>query len=142
MLIRHQPLGLRLDPCKERLRQLLIQKPVAILAEYRVIPHRVVDLQSDEPAEQQVVVELLHQQPLAANRIEHLQQQRPEQPLRSDRRPALGRIQAVEFCRHLRQHQVHQLTDRTQRMIYGHTFFQGHIAEHSGLKSIIVSTHI
>jgi hypothetical protein len=60
------------------LRQILVQQPVAILAEHRVIPHRVVDLQTDKPAEQQVVVELFHQQPLAAHRIKHLQQQRPQ----------------------------------------------------------------
>jgi hypothetical protein len=31
----------------------------------------------DEPAEQQVVFELLHQHPLTADRVEHLQQERP-----------------------------------------------------------------
>ena len=60
---------------------LLIEQPVAILGEYRGRPHRFVHRQPDEPAEQQVVIELLHQQPLAANRVEDLKQLRPQQTL-------------------------------------------------------------
>ena len=41
-------------------------------------------LTSHEPPEQQVVIELFHQQPLASHRVQHLQQQRPQQLLRRD----------------------------------------------------------
>ena len=44
--------------------------------------------QPDEPAKQQIVVELLHQLALRAHRVESLQQQRPQQLLRRDRGPA------------------------------------------------------
>ena len=44
-----------------------------------MIPHRVVDGQGHEPVEQQVVVQLLAQLRLAADRVEHSQEQRPDQ---------------------------------------------------------------
>ena len=70
--------GVRHIPCKQAL---------AVLAEGRGIPDRVSMFKPDEPAKQQVVVELLHQQPLAADRVEHLQQQRAQQLLRRNRGP-------------------------------------------------------
>ena len=62
------------------------------LRERRRRPHRVVHRQADKPAEQQVVVQLLHQQPLAPHGVEHLQQQRAQQLLRRDRRPTRLRV--------------------------------------------------
>ena len=83
-------------PVKELGRDIAVEQPVAVLAEHGRIPHRIVRRQPDEPAEQQVVVELLHQLPFRAHRVERLQQQRSQQPLRRDRRPAFARIQLVE----------------------------------------------
>jgi len=37
-------------------------------------PDFVIRVQADKPAEQRVVIHLFHQQPLAADRIQHLQQ--------------------------------------------------------------------
>ena len=62
-------------------------KPIAILREHRHVPDSIVHLEPHEPTEQQVVLELLHQHPLAANRVEHLKQQGPQQLLRRHRRP-------------------------------------------------------
>lgn len=45
---------------------------VTVLREYRVIPHRVVDDLANEPAEQQVVTQLLHEHPFTAQRVEQL----------------------------------------------------------------------
>ena len=39
----------------------------AVLGEHRHVPHRIVDAETDEPAEQQIVVQLLHQLPLRAD---------------------------------------------------------------------------
>jgi integrase len=39
---------------------------------------------------------LLHQLPFRAHRVERLQQQRPQQPLRRDRRPSVSRVKLVE----------------------------------------------
>jgi hypothetical protein len=66
------------------------------LGEHGVIPHRVVHAQVDEPAKEQVV-DLLDQLALRPNRLRRLPQQRPQRILRHHRRPARGRIQAVEL---------------------------------------------
>ncbi len=39
------------------------------------MPNRIIRVEADEPAEQQVVVELLDQHPLRANTVDRLQQQ-------------------------------------------------------------------
>jgi len=60
------------------------------------IPNGVVHVQPHEPTEQQVIVELFHQQPFAAHRVQRLQQQRSQQLLRPiDGRPVFG-VQLVE----------------------------------------------
>lgn len=59
---------------EEGLRHRLVERPVAIERERRVIPHRIVDVQAHEPAKQQVVLNLLHQQTFAAHAVDYLQQ--------------------------------------------------------------------
>jgi hypothetical protein len=59
----------------------LVQQPLPVLAERGVIPHRLIDLQAEQSAEQQVVIQSLHQSALIADGAEDLLQQRPEQPL-------------------------------------------------------------
>ena len=67
------------------------------LPEARRVPRRVVDAQPDEPAEQKVEVDPLHQLALGADAVERLQQQRPKQPFRRDRRAAdIGGVDRVE----------------------------------------------
>jgi hypothetical protein len=76
VLVGHQALG-PLDHAAEKAPgDLLIEQPVAILREHRWRPHGLVHRQANEPPKQQVVIELLHQQSLAANRVEDLQQLR------------------------------------------------------------------
>jgi hypothetical protein len=58
---------------------------------------KTVTSQTDEPAEQQVVMELLHELALRAHRIESLKQKRPQQLLGRYRGPAGYRIQRVEL---------------------------------------------
>ena len=129
VLIRQPRLGLGHDQLKEALRDRVRQQTIPILGEHRWRPDRFIHLQAHEPPEQDVVVELLHEEALTPNRIEELQQLRPEQPLRRDRRPPHGRIQAVEVRRHLTQEPVHQRANRSQRMIGGHARVRGHVTE-------------
>ena len=56
------------------------------LREGRMVPDAIVDPEPHEPAKQNAVVDLFHQQPLAANRVERLQQERPQQSQLSPRR--------------------------------------------------------
>ncbi len=62
---------------KELPRHVCFKQPIAVLREHRWNPHRLVHAETDEPAVEQVVVELLHQLPLRADGIERLQQKRP-----------------------------------------------------------------
>src|SRR5712691_9517179 len=61
----------KLDAGEERSRNLLVQKPVTILQEHGMVPNLASNRQPDEPAEQEVVVQLLDQHPLRANRVKH-----------------------------------------------------------------------
>ncbi len=52
------------------------------------MPDRVVGAKGDKSAEQQVAIQLLDQQPLGANAVDHLQQQDQQLLLRGNRGPA------------------------------------------------------
>ena len=80
--------GLRDDVFKEGAGDVAFEQPIPILGEGRRRPHRVVHAEPDEPPKQQVVLQLLHQHPLTAHRIQHLEQQRPQEMLGRDRRAA------------------------------------------------------
>src|SRR5215469_18666752 len=75
-------LSLRQHPRKELPRHFLVQQAFSVLAEHGMVPHRLIHLQAHEPPEKQVIVQLLHQQPLAAYRVEDLQKHGSEEALR------------------------------------------------------------
>ena len=62
--------GLRQHAREQLAGNLLIQQPFPVLAEYRMIPYRFIQLQPHEPSEQQVVLHPLRQHPVAAHRID------------------------------------------------------------------------
>ena len=138
VLVRSQPLA----PCSlHHLGQKLfghlgLQQPVPVLGERGRVPDLFVQVQSHKPAKQNTVIDLLHQQPLAANRIQHLQQLRPQQLLRRNRRSAGARVHAVESSRQLGKYFVHHHPDRPQRMIFPHPRFRRQITEHLTLLMI------
>jgi hypothetical protein len=88
---------------EEGLCHVAAQQPLAILREHGHVPDGIVHAQPDEPAEEEVILELLHEQPLAPHGVEDLQQQRPQQLLRGDRRPARRGVQPREPSRELPQ---------------------------------------
>src|SRR5512133_1752423 len=99
------------------------------LVKHRHVPHRIVDAETDEPAEQQTVVQLLHQLPLRADGVKRLQQQRPQQLLRRDRRPADRRINRLEIAVQPGERCINHRPDRPQRMGAPHPRLQIDIAE-------------
>jgi hypothetical protein len=68
--------SLRDDIFKEGPGDVALQQPIPILGKRGRHPYGIVHRQAHKPAKQQVVLELLHQHPLAAHRIQHLEQQR------------------------------------------------------------------
>ena len=107
---------------KESFRNIPFQQSLPVLGERAGIPHFIVHTQSHEPPEQQVVIQLFHQQPLTSHRIQHLQQQRPQQLLGCDRRPSRSRIEPIELRRELFQHSVYQASNHPQRMVLRYSF--------------------
>src|SRR5437870_10247297 len=113
---------------------------LTVLGEHRDVPHHRIQRQPDKPAEQQIVVELLHQLPLRAYRVEGLQQQRAKQFLRSNRRPSELGVKLLELPRQCTQCLIHNLLDRPQRMIRWHSGVAAQIAEQR-LASDISTAH-
>jgi len=140
VIVRHESLRLLVHRREKLLRHLAVQQPVAVLREHGVVPHRVVHAQAHEPAEQQVIVDLLDQLALRADRIKRLQQQRPQHILGSDRRTARGRVQLVQLPAQGAQDSIRQRANLTQRVILRNTLLQRQIAEHTVLNSLI-ATH-
>lgn len=138
VLIGGQPclLGLAVDLGEERTRNIGLEQAVAVFRKRRVIPHRLIARKPHEPAKQQIVVELLAQQALAAHRVEYLQQQRPKQPLRGYRRAAFARINRLEVLRHPRKCCIDHLAHRSQRVRARNPRVQRHVAEQSILAII------
>jgi len=90
---------------------------------YRIIIHA----QPDEPAIQQIGIELLHQLPLRTDRIEGLKQQRSQQSLRRNRRSAAVRIGLGKIAIERRQDFIHNLAYQTQRMLGPDPLLKVHI---------------
>ena len=131
MLAREQRLDLRVgeDRGQEAARDIALQQAIAIFGEHRHVPHRRIHRQADEPAEQHVVGDLLHQLPFRADREQGLQQQRPQQLLGRDRGPAGVRVDRRECRRQPVQRRVHQQTDRPQRMVLRYQALRARITE-------------
>ncbi len=105
------------------------QQPVAVLGEHRRHPDRVVNAEAHDPAEQQVILHLLHQLALGPHRKQDLDQVCPHQPLRRDGGATLGRIKPVEIGIKARQRVVDHLTDLSKRMARRDALLKVHIAE-------------
>lgn len=134
------PCGQRLDALEEQPRYILVEQAVTVLAEGRVIPHALVHRQADEPAKQQVEINLLDQLPLGANGVNHLQQRGAQQPLRRNRGPSQGGVQPVEVPIHRSQNGIDQASQGTQRVIVRDALLQRRITEQLVLFEV-ESTH-
>ena len=100
MLVRQQrlDLGVIQDRGHDLARHLGRQQPVSVLGEHSLDPGRIIDAKPDEPLEQQIVVHLLHQLPLGADREQDLQKAGPDQPLRRDGGTAEIGVERIEIA--------------------------------------------
>ena len=84
----------------------IVEQATPVLADGRVMTDRIILFQTGKPAIQHVVVNLIHQLPLAADGVEHLQQGCADQPLGHHR-----------GCTEIGINLVKQAIQRTQRFI-------------------------
>ena len=117
-----------------------VQKPVAVLRKHGWNPHRIVDAKPYEPAEQEIVLHLLHELAFRADREQNLDQRGAQQPLGRNRRAAIGGIKLGELCVERRQRGIHKLANLAERMTEGNAFLQIDVAEHRA-RLPILSTH-
>ena len=118
-------------------RDLALKQPVAVGREDGRMPDRIVDPEPHEPAEQEIVVELLDQQPFRAHRVKRRQQQRPQQPLGCDRGPAQMRVQRLELARQRAQRLVDHRPDQSQRVIRRHPGLEIDVTEQTARLPIL-----
>ena len=118
MLVRQQrlDLGMVQQPGHEFLKDVASLQPFAVLGERRGIPHRVVWREPDEPAIQQIIVELFDQLAFRADAVKGLQQQRAQQLLRGNRGAAFARIKPPETRTQLLENGTHQVPHSPKRM--------------------------
>jgi len=140
VFIRQIGLGHLQHALEEALGDLLVEQALPILAEDGMVPDGLIPRHAHEPAEEQVVVQRLHQPPLAAHRVENLQQQHPQQALGRDRWPPHLGVEPRKLRRHLLQDLIDQLADRPQRMISRYPLLRRHITEYRILL-FILSAH-
>ena len=77
---------------------------------------RTVGIQPDEPAIQQVAIELLHQLALRTDAVKHLQQQRAQQLLGRDRGTASARMEPGKIAVHVTGNRPNHRAHRPKRM--------------------------
>ena len=87
-------------------------------------PHLVVDTEGNKPTEEQVVFELLSQQPFTVDRVERLDQQGSQQTLGWNRwAPHMG-VDRIQVVRHVRRRLVDPLSDLAKRMAPRNPLFE------------------
>jgi hypothetical protein len=101
---------------EELLPDFVLQETLAILGEDGRVEARLDRVHVQEPAEQQVVLQLLAERSLRPRRVECDQQGRLQQPLGRDRWTTVLSVHAVEHRREIRERLVSQALDRPQRM--------------------------
>lgn len=76
---------------------LRLAQPVTVFREARVIPDRLIERQSHEPAIQQVVAQRFAQEPPASDRVQNLQCRSPPRPFRRNRGAPFTGVHAIEI---------------------------------------------
>ena len=117
-----------------------LEQPVPVLGKHGRIPDGIVHGQPNEPAEQEVVVQLLHELPLTPNAVELLQEQRAEELFRRDRGPTGMGVQQGEAGGEVLQGLIRLPPDRAEGVVLGDQLLRLNVAPHVALLGI-AATH-
>ena len=93
------------------------------------MPDRVIGIEPDEPAEQQVEIQLLNQHPFGADPVDSLQHQGQKQLLRRDRGSAALGVEAAEGGIEAIQGLICQPPHLPERMGSGDPLLSGNVGE-------------
>jgi len=129
----HQVGNLSSDREEERRRHVVLHQTRAVLGEGARVEGRLEHVHVEEPAEQQVVLELLAELPLASERVQRDEQRALQQPLRRDRRAAPLGVHRVEVRGQGVQRLVREPSDRPYGMVARDARLRADRAEHRGL---------
>ena len=113
-----------------------VQEPVAVLRKHGWHPHRIVNAKPHEPAEQEIVLHLLHELALRADREQDLDQSGAQQPLGCNGRAAIGGVKLGELRVERCQRGVHNRKDFAQRVVRPNPVLQVHIAEQAPVPNV------
>jgi hypothetical protein len=94
-----------------------------------MIPCRLIGAKPDEPAEQEIKLQPLHQLPLRAHGIKRLEQHCAQKHLGRDRWPTDPGIEHRKLARQRFQRLVHNRSDRSQRMVGANPLLQADVGE-------------
>jgi hypothetical protein len=86
------------------------------------------------------VVDLFHQEPFTADRVERPEQQRPQQLLGRDQRATDVGVHRREPRRQLGEHPIRHRPNNPQRVIGAHALLRREVTEHV-IRLVVGSTH-
>ena len=95
----------------------MLGEPLAVVGEDGRDEDVLVRRHVEEPAEEEVGLEAAAELALGADRVERLEEQRLQQPLGRDRRPAVPRIRGPEVAVHAAERLVDHALDGAERMV-------------------------
>ena len=101
---------------EEPVGDVVVQQPVTVLRERRRIKGPVIDRETEEPLEQQVVVQSLTELSLGTDRVQRHQHRCFQQLLGWHRRPTAAGVHRFELVFELGEYEIDNLTDPTDRM--------------------------
>jgi len=120
-------------PGHELREHIAVLQPFPVLGEGGRVPDWIVRRQSNEPAIQKIVVQLLHQLAFRADAVEHLQQQGAQQLLRRDRRTSLAGVEPPKAAVQITQNIPDKFPDLPQRMVRWHTLIRRDVRKQAAL---------
>src|SRR5208282_5181592 len=143
VLVAGQPelAGFRYHGAEKLARHIVLKQPCPITAKAGVVEARFVPVQIQEPAEQQVIIQLLAEHSLAAHCIKRHQQRGFQQSLRRDRGPAYLTVHLLEQRREFFERYPSQRLDQSNRMVGWYPLLRVNHCQHRSLWPIM-STHL
>jgi len=120
---------------------LVIEEPLAVVRKGGGVPNWIVRPQANNPAVQQVVVELLEQKPFGANPVERLQERGQQESLWRHRGPAFCGVERAKGGIEPIKGRIRQFSDPPQRITGRDSLLDRHVGE-QGAAALQLTSHL